>query len=72
MPISVRLPAALSRPRAYALFEALCGLALFSTGLAALATLGPPGLGWLRAQEGLVQATRTAVEFAETSGWLQP
>lgn len=70
-PVSPAPPTAGPRsgPRGYALPEALCSLALFSTGLAALATLGPASLGWLRTQELLTHVTRAAVESAEAAEW---
>ncbi|QRQ88213.1 hypothetical protein [Cupriavidus oxalaticus] len=53
----------------YILFESLCGLAIFTAGLASLAILGPTGLGWQRALDQASHDTRRTAEWAELAPW---
>ncbi|WP_434033492.1 hypothetical protein [Cupriavidus sp. a3] len=55
--------------RGYILFESLCGLAIFTAGLASLAILGPTGLGWQRALDQASHDTRRTAESAELAPW---
>ncbi|MCY1221765.1 hypothetical protein D3C81_792070 [compost metagenome] len=55
--------------RGYILFESLCGLAIFTAGLASLAILGPTGLGWQRALDQASHDTRRTAEWAELAPW---
>ncbi|MBP0621711.1 hypothetical protein [Cupriavidus consociatus] len=55
--------------RGYILFESLCGLALFTAGLASLVILGPTGLGWQRALDQASLDTRSTAELAELAPW---
>ncbi|GLC94761.1 hypothetical protein Tamer19_41690 [Cupriavidus sp. TA19] len=55
--------------RGYILFEALCGLVIFTAGLASLAILGPTGLGWQRTLDQATYDTRRTAESAELAPW---